>query len=76
MKQLVLLWDILKRKKQINGSMKCTNTIFTRTKMRGSFTSLSKAGSLLSIGGRERRKGSKVSDMARRVRSLLLSNKL
>ena len=35
--------------------------------MRGSFTSLSKAGSLLSIGGRERRKGSKVSDMAKRV---------
>ena len=56
--------------------MKRANTIFTRTKMRGSFTSLSKAGSLLSIGGRERRKGSKVSDMARRVRSLLLSYKL
>ena len=44
-------------------------TILTRTKMRGSFTSLSKAGSLLSIGGRERRKGSKVSEMARRVSS-------
>ena len=43
--------------------------MLARTKMRGSFTSLSKAGSLLSIGGRERRKGSKVSEMARRVSS-------
>ena len=43
----------------------------TRTKVRGSFTSLSKAGSLLSIGVKERRKGSKVSDMARRVRGNL-----